>query len=124
MLSFAKFPIDCQYDDGAIEQMSLSDLEWAFKQAKMLLGADEFTTWERCMWSAIERVRHNPSKVTLQKIVDDLEEQKRALGRQYSATHNMRTMIKYNDIERDIRWLVGQYELTRRSKPYFLGPRY
>lgn len=124
MISFNEFPIDCQYDDGKLAEMSLDDLEWAFKQASMLLGGYELERWQRCMWSAIERVRHNPSKASLQNVLDHLEERKRSLGRQYNCNHSIKVMLKYNEIERDIRWLCGQYELQRRSRPYFLGPRY
>lgn len=124
MLNFDRFPIECRYDDGTIEQMSLQDLEQAFTRASTMLFDNEFRHWEQCMWSAIARVRNKPSKASLQSVVNSLEDYKRNLGRQYAAQHNMRVLLKYNEVERDIRWLVGQYELDRKSKPYFLGPKY
>lgn len=124
MISFREFPIECQYDDGRIAEMSLTELQNAFTNAEKVLFADELRRWQQCMWSAIERVRANPSKATLQSVLEHLEEYKRRLGRQYNSQYSMRTMLKYNEVERDIRWLSGQYELNRKSKPYFLGPRY
>jgi hypothetical protein len=121
MINFFEFPTELQYADGQIERMTLDDLERAFYMAGKLLLADDLKRWQQCMWSAMERVRTNSSKANMQKVLDHLEDYKRRLGRQYAVHHNMRTLLKYNEIECDIRWLVVQYELERKSKPYFLS---
>ena len=124
MISFNEFPLECRYDDGRLAEMSLKELQQCFDNAKLLLFGKEYRRWEQCMWSAIERARANPSKQQMQNVLDRLEEYKRNLGRRYNVNKEIEIMLKYNEIERDIRWLQGQYELERRSKPYFLGPKY
>lgn len=124
MISFSKFPEELRFDDTMIRDMTLYDISEAFKCAELYLYGNELTEWQQCMWSAIARVRHNPATNTMQSVLNTLEEYKRRLGRQYDATHDIRTMLKYNEIERDIRWLCGQYSLRRNSKPYYLGPKY
>lgn len=124
MINFDNYPKLLQFTDEEISQMSLEDLSIAFKHAEKMLFGNNLSRWQQCMWSAIERVRHNPSKATLQTVLDHLEDHKRALGRQYATKHNMRVLLKYNEVERDIRWLVSQYALDRQSQPYLLKPKY
>lgn len=124
MLSFAEFPTLLQFTDNDIRIMSLEDIEIAFTHASKMLLNDELKRWQQCMWSAIERARNHSSNATMQKVLDHLEEYKRNLGRQYSVQHNMRTLLKYNEVERDIRWLTAQYVLKRKSRPYFLDAKY
>ena len=124
MISFDNYPDELKVDDYTLSCMTLDDLQQLFIRAKALLLVDDFKYWQTRIWSAIERVRNNPSRSTMQTVVEHLEEYKRRLGRQYSASYSIRTALKYNEVERDIRFLCKQYEVVRKSKPYFLGPRY
>lgn len=124
MLNFSDFPVSLQYYDAEIGKMSIEQLAKEFEYARTMLLADDYKRWQQRMWSAIERVRTHPSSATMQKVVDHLEEYKRRLGRQYAAQHNMRILLRYNEVETDIQWLVSQYECIRSSKPYYLSPKY
>lgn len=124
MLSFDEFPPNLRLVDTQIEHMSLQELQNIFELAEKTLLPYEFKRYHRCFWTAVNRARANPSKTSLQNVVNHLEDYKRALGRQYSNQHNMRVLLKYNEVERDIQYLSTQYELQRKSRPYFLGPRY
>lgn len=124
MISFAEFPEELRLRDHDIEHMSLKDLSRVFYKAEILLFGEERTRWQCAFWNAVTRVRHHSTRSSLQNVVDRLEEHKRQLGRAYARQHSILTLLKYNETERDIRWLAGEYELKRSSKPYFLGPKY
>lgn len=71
-------------------------------------------------WDAIAIERGNHSADTMTKVVNNLEEYKRHLGRRYNATHDAEVKDKYNDLEDLIRSLTWTYEAKRITKPYHL----
>lgn len=129
MTTFAKYPLDCQYDDGEIANMSLKMLQRAFEHAEAVLPNVVFRDWCTTMWDAIERVHNNVSNAQLQDIVYHLEERKRTLGRhynkavkEYGATSWLAQFqaFRYNNAEMDIRWLVEQYALKRTTSRHLI----
>lgn len=71
-------------------------------------------------WDAIAIERGDHSADTMTKVVNNLEEYKRHLGRRYNATHDPEVKDKYNDLEDLIRSLTWTYEAKRITKPYHL----
>lgn len=71
-------------------------------------------------WDAIAIERGNHSADNMTKVVNNLEQYKRSIGRQYSATHNPELKLKYNELEDQIRSLAATYEAKRITKPYYL----
>lgn len=71
-------------------------------------------------WDAIAIERGDHSADTMTKVVNNLEEYKRHLGRRYNATHDSEVKDKYNDLEDLIRSLTWTYEAKRITKPYHL----
>lgn len=127
MTSFANYPIECQYDDGRIAEMSLKELQEAFEKADAVLPSTVFQQWCETMWLAIERVRSNASNKQLQDVVYHLESRKRTLGRSYNAAvtkYGATSWLAqyqawcYNNAEMDIRWLVEQFELRRTTSKH------
>lgn len=123
MLSFTKFPKECQYDDTVIENMTIQELSATFHKVKNILCGDELQKWQVCMWSAIMRIRSNPNRISIEKVVRDLELQKRTITNNYYRSHSIHSAIRHNEIEYDIRWLCRQYEIKRTTKQYLLGPK-
>lgn len=132
MIAFTNYPIECQYDDGCIAEMSLKELQNAFERAEALLPSTVFQDWCITMWHAIERVRNKASNAQLQDIVYHLEERKRTLGRIYSTVvtkYGATSWLaqfqawRYNNAEMDIRWLVEQFELKRTTINHLISIR-
>lgn len=71
-------------------------------------------------WSAISIERGDHSAATMTKVVNNLEEYKRHLGRRYAKTHDETIKTKYNDLEDLIRSLTWTYEAKRITLPYYL----
>lgn len=71
-------------------------------------------------WSAISIERGDHSAATMTKVVNNLEEYKRNLGRRYAITRDETIKTKYNDLENLIRSLTWTYEAKRITLPYYL----
>ena len=96
---------------------SLQEFEELAKVAEKLGCLDEFLNKA---WDAIAIERGDHSADTMTKVVNNLEEYKRHLGRRYAATHDAGVKSKYNDLEDLIRSLTWTYEAKRITKPYYL----
>ena len=96
---------------------SLQEFEELAKVAEKLGCLDEFLSKA---WDAIAIERGDHSADTMTKVVNNLEEYKRHLGRRYAATHDAGVKSKYNDLEDLIRSLTWTYEAKRITKPYYL----
>lgn len=122
-----QLPADLQLSDGAIKALSLKQTEELFATAERAGVLEDFA---QLFWDAVGRI--NASKSSLQECVYLLEEHKRQYGRRYANLkepdykswlynyQRKRLATKYNELEYQIRWLVEQYELNRKTKPYFL----
>ena len=119
-MNIDKIPQLIRLSDYRLANLSLRALANAFKIAQQYFSDEDFEKWQQEVWSGIERARLHPSAATMQNVVDHLEGYKRRLGRQFAATHDVYVALKYNEIERDIRWLTAQYECIRSSKPYYI----
>lgn len=71
-------------------------------------------------WTAISIERGDHSATTMTKVVNNLEEYKRHLGRRYAITHDETVKAKYNDLEDLIKSLTWTYEAKRITLPYHL----
>lgn len=71
-------------------------------------------------WSAISIERGDHSAARMTKVVNNLEEYKRHLGRRYAITHDETIKTKYNDLEDLICSLTWTYEAKRITLPYHL----
>lgn len=121
-MTWQSLPKDLQLKDEVIATLSFSETEALFLLAEQYGVTEEFT---QLFWEAMSRVRNNADNVSIQKCVEFLEERKRTLGRAYSWQHNSDVAkkffaLRYNECEYNIRWLVEQYDCTRKSKPYLL----
>ena len=96
---------------------SLQEFEELAKVAEKLGCLDEFLNKA---WDAIAIERGDHSASTMTKVVNNLEEYKRHLGRRYATTHDAGVKSKYNDLEDLIRSLTWTYEAKRITKPYYL----
>lgn len=123
MYSFRQFSLMCQHDDGKIHNFSLCDLANAFKEARATMCDEEFEQWLTCMWNAINRVRSGYNKKALQKVVNHLEVEKITLLGLYVDTNDEDLAYKHNELEHDIRFLCGQFELDRFTKCEFITIR-
>lgn len=122
MATWQSLPKELQLRDADLMSLSLQDIEALFKQATKLDVVDEFS---KLFWEAMSRVRNNADATSIQQCVNFLEERKRTLGRVHdlrcnSANAKKYFAIKYNEVEYNIRWLVEQYDCTRKSEPYLL----
>lgn len=122
MNSWQNLPKDLQLRDAQIASLTSKEAEQFFKLASQKCVLNTFT---ELFWEAMQRIRNNPNNASLQRCVDFLEERKRTLGRAYSYKNNSEIAkklfaIHYNEVEYNIRWLLEQYNCTRKSKPYLL----
>jgi hypothetical protein len=120
MTNFENFPEDLRLTDSQIANLSLKDIQKLFYTAEKELSPHEFADWQARFWSTINRIRSKVTFDSLQRVLKSLEEYKKNLGRHYAKHHSIATLIKYNETELDIRWLVKQYGLVRHSLPYLL----
>ena len=122
MTTWQQLPKDLQLKDEAIAALSFSETEALFLLAEQYGVVEEFA---QLFWEAMSRVRNRADNVSIQKCIEFLEERKRTLGRAYSWRHNSDVAkkffaLRYNECEYNIRWLVEQYDCTRKTKPYLL----
>lgn len=122
-----QLPADLQLSDERIAKLTLKQMEDYFVAAEHVGVLDDFA---QLFWEAMGRI--NASKPSLQECVYLLEERKRAIGRRYDNLREPdykswlydyqrnRLAAKYNELEYQIRWLVEQYKLDRKTKEYFL----
>lgn len=129
-----QLPADLQLSDERIAKLTLKQMEDYFVAAEHVGVLDDFS---QLFWEAMGRI--NASKPSLQECVYLLEERKRAIGRRYDKLRGPdyeswlpdykswlydyqrnRLAAKYNELEYQIRWLVEQYKLDRKTKEYFL----
>ena len=122
MTPWQSLPKELQLRDADLTSLSLQDIEALFKLATELDVVEEFS---KLFWDAMSRVRNNPDAASIQQCVNFLEERKRTLGRVHDLRCNSPQAkkyfaIKYNEVEYNIRWLVEQYDCTRKTKEYLL----
>ena len=96
---------------------SLQEFKELAEEASKLGCLDQFLD---NAWDAIAIERGDHSADTMTKVVNNLEEYKRHLGRRYAATHDTDIKDRYNDLEKLIRSLTWTYEAKRITKPYYL----
>lgn len=96
---------------------SLQDFKELAEAAEKQGCLDEFLD---NAWDAIAIERGDHSADTMTKVVNNLEEYKRHLGRRYNTTRDQEVKQKYNDLEDLIRSLTWTYEAKRITKPYYL----
>lgn len=96
---------------------SLQEFKELAEAAEKLSCLDEFLAkaWDAI---AIERGNHHADNMT--KVVNNLEQYKRSVGRRYDLTHNAEYKDKYNELEDQIQYLTKTYEAKRITKPYYL----
>lgn len=122
MTNWQNLPNELQLRDEDILSLKFKDVERLFTIADEHNVVEQFAS---LFWPAMARVRNNPANVSLQRCVELLEERKRSLGRLYDTYRcfpDTKTFyaIRYNECEYNIRWLVEQYGVVRKSEPHLL----
>lgn len=122
MAAWQNLPNELRRTDAELATIGLNEVQALFDHAAKLNVLDEFS---ELFWDAMNRVRNNPDATSIQQCVNFLEERKRTLGRCYDYSRNSQNAkkyfaIKYNECEYNIRWLVEQYDCTRKTKEYLL----
>ena len=120
MITFSKYSDVCRYDDGLVEQMTLSDLQTAFEIAELVLSTRDCEEWINIMWTTINRVRSGLPKSKLQSLLYNLEQRKVDLLKKYYEKYDESILQEHNEVELDIRDLSGQHELIRFTRPNML----
>lgn len=126
-MTWNDLPKELQVSDATMASLSLQDVndlfELASKYNKLIQSA-----FAELFWEAMNRVRCNANGVSVQRCVEFLEERKRSIGRTYNIAKKRYPngwltsyqAFRYNECEYNIRWLVEQYNCTRKTKPYLL----
>lgn len=97
--------------------MTLADFQ---KFANVAAQNGELEDFLRDAWEAIAIERGNHHADNMTKVVNNLEQYKRQVGRRYDLTHNTEYKDKYNELEDQIQYLTKTYEAKRLTKPYYL----
>lgn len=97
--------------------MTLADFKY---YAKAAAANDELEDFLQDAWEAIAIERGNHHADNMTKVVNNLEQHKRSVGRRYDLTHNLEYKDKYNELEDQIQYLTKTYEAKRLTKPYYL----